>query len=216
MDYIYITGALIIIGGLLDFFYVSQRKKISNRLGGLLEKSDFDTFDQEINKASTKFFLPVYNINFMKLTAAVRRDRYEEAKTITDAFEKATLKKNEIYSVFVMAFNYFVYKEDKEYSTKSLEKLRTVVNDDNKSYIDSLEQIYRIYIKKDDRDLDTLLKQNKNMPDEYKYASDYLIAKIYENRKDRKNMEKYMKAGEAHYSVFQQKFKENYINNKNQ
>lgn len=212
MKYIYITGALIIIGAILDLLFVSTRKRQSEKMSALLEKGDYKTFDSTIDSFTNKYFLPKYNINFMKLTSAVRQDHYDDAKKLTDGFLKATLNKNETYSAFTMIFNYFVYRENQEYSSKALEKLRTVRNDENGNYIDSLEQIYRIYIEKSDKDLENLLKQNENVPDEYKYASDYLIAKIYENKKDKKKASQYRKAGDQHYALFLQKFRESYIN----
>lgn len=214
MKYIYITGVLIIIGAILDFIFVTFRKKQSEKMGALLEKGDYKAFDQEIDSFANKYFLSVFNRNFMKLTSAVRQDKYDDAKKLTDSFVKASLKKGEKYSVFTMVFNYFVYKENREYSTVALEKLREVKDSENASYIDSLEQIYRIYIEKSDKDLETLLAQNEKMPEEYKYASDFLIAKIYENKKDKKNMSKYEKAGQQHYAVFQQKLKDTYMKNK--
>ncbi len=214
MKYIYITGILIIIGAILDVIFVSQRKRLSNRLGELLEKGQYKEIEKETETWATKFFVPVYNINFTKLTAAVRQDKYDEAKKLSDAFEKATMNKKERYSVFTVIFNYFVYKENREYSTMALEKLREVRDEENASYIDSLEQIYRIYIEKDDKDLESLLQQNSSVPDEYKYASDYLIAKIYENKKDKKNMNKYLQAGREHYAAFQMKFREAYMTKK--
>ena len=96
-------------------------------------------------------------------------------------------QKNELYS---KAFGYSVEKENKEKSSYYKDK---ILNDTkSESLHEMANRMYSIYIDKSDMYLDILLKENESLTGAKKASNDALLAKIYENKKDNVNQEKYL------------------------
>ena len=59
-------------------------------------------------------------------------------------------------------------------------------------HFENTNQTHSIYIDKSDMYLDILLKENESLTGAKRASNDALLAKIYENKKDNVNQEKYL------------------------
>lgn len=166
----------------------NEKNKIEDELVGALLKKDYKKFDQLIDSEDAQRRIAPFNRYYMKLNAAILRNKNIDA--VLESFEKIKMnqaQKNELYS---KAFGYYVEKENKEKSSYYKDK---ILNDTkSESLHEMANRMYSIYIDKSDMYLDILLKENESLTGAKKASNDALLAKIYENKKDNVNQEKYL------------------------
>lgn len=166
----------------------NEKNKIEDELVGALLKKDYKKFDQLIDSEDAQRRIAPFNRYYMKLNAAILRNKNIDA--VLESFEKIKMnqaQKNELYS---KAFGYYVEKENKEKSSYYKDK---ILNDTkNESLHEMANRMYSIYIDKSDMYLDILLKENESLTGAKRASNDALLAKIYENKKDNVNQEKYL------------------------
>lgn len=166
----------------------NEKNKIEDELVGALLKKDYKKFDQLIDSEDAQRRIAPFNRYYMKLNAAILRNKNIDA--VLESFEKIKMnqaQKNELYS---KAFGYYVEKENKEKSSYYKDK---ILNDTkSESLHEMANRMYSIYIDKSDMYLDILLKENESLTGAKRASNDALLAKIYENKKDNVNQEKYL------------------------
>lgn len=179
---------LLILDAFLRRKQKNEKNKIEDELVGALLKKDYKKFDQLIDSEDAQRRIAPFNRHYMKLNAAILRNKNIDA--VLESFEKIKMnqaQKNELYS---KAFGYYVEKENKEKSSYYKDK---ILNDTkSESLHEMANRMYSIYIDKSDMYLDILLKENESLTGAKRASNDALLAKIYENKKDNVNQEKYL------------------------
>ena len=156
----------------------------------LLQEQQFDKLEKELNNTITKAFLPRFNVEYVRLNSYLLQNKADLVEKQLDVLMKIRKSKMQEANVLMMAFNYYVEKEDKEKCHYYLNEIAKLNND----------QMYRdakimsdIFIDKKANHIDELLNKIDTIDDhQAKAVYYYMIAKQYENMNDRVNSLKYM------------------------
>ena len=90
------------------------RSRLAGELSSCLMTRDFDQFDRLIEKRSAQFVFDPFNIDFMKLNAAlVKQDPAEIDRRFAD-FDQCRLNDKQKEAVYYNAFYYYVACSDIE------------------------------------------------------------------------------------------------------
>lgn len=110
---------LIIISIILGLFVLSivipkrMRSQLAEQLSSALLKRDFIQFDQLIEKRAVRFVFDPFNVDFMKLNAALVKGDPIEIDQRFAGFDQCRLSDKQKEAVYYNAFYYYVSRKDK-------------------------------------------------------------------------------------------------------
>ena len=156
----------------------------------LLQQQEFDKLDKELNNTITKAFLPRFNVEYVRLNSYLMQNKADLVENQLNVIMKLRKSKMQEANILMLAFNYYVEKEDKEKCHYYLNEIAKLNND--QMYQDA-KIMCDIFIDKKANHIDELLHKIDTIDDhQAKAVYYYMVAKQYENMNDRVNMQKYL------------------------
>ena len=176
-------------------------KRLGSRLAGELSSClmtrDFDRFDRLIEKRSVQFVFDPFNIDFMKLNAAlVKQDPAEIDRRFAD-FDQCRLNDKQKEAVYYNAFYYYVARSDiakvRLYGNRLL-NLATC----SEALKAETQKYYAVMIDHSYADLDEDLAKLDQLEGEEKAKAEFLISKMFENKGDSQQAKLYLDRSLTH------------------
>lgn len=183
-----IIAVLVLIFLVINFGRKTLTKVISSKLTDYLYNGDFDNFEKLVNKWYIKYLIHPFNIDFLKLNEALMKQDSKEIDKCFETFENTTISDNQKVAIYQKAFYYYL-QEDNHAKLKKYHKL--IKNLEDKTLFNSIDDIYRIVVEKDD----TLLeKYEKRYADNNKDSmAVYMLYNIYKNSGNKKKTTEFEK-----------------------
>ncbi len=185
---------LIICIAFIVLFEVLRRvliNSITDRLTRCLMQGDFQAFDGLSEKFLTRYLVPAFNLDFMKMNSYLARGDEENINKIFEHFDQCRLNKAQKYAVASNAFYYYLSMEENEKCRKYYETLKE--NEAGDKETEMIDWLYDAYVEGDCRYLDRILEVYGNAQEKAKPQLEALLARNYENKGDRKNANLYNK-----------------------
>lgn len=176
---------LAIVYVIFSFVY---RKYHTQRLLSELQSLDFEAFDKDIHSSMTKLFFPLYNIEFMKLNRYIMTDDSEKIKEQFEKLIRIARGKKQRYEIISMAFEHYVYEENKEQSKNLLDTIDNGTNEGLKAHA---HMLYDILILNKTNHIKNMEAQFPQCTSQEKAIVGYLLAKQYRNQHNIKKAEYY-------------------------
>lgn len=154
-------------------FYRSHHQK---RWIAQLQSLDFEQFDKEIRSPLVRLFFPLYQIEFLKLNRYLLSDDQESIQKQFQIVEKLAKKKEQRLEICSMAFEHYVYEENKE---KSKLYLKEIDSFDEPSLQAHAHQLYDILIAHKTDALPGMEKAFQKASPSEKTILAYLLTKQY-------------------------------------
>ncbi|WP_020223433.1 hypothetical protein [Holdemania massiliensis] len=194
---------LIIISIILGLFVLSivipkrMRSQLAEQLSSALLKRDFIQFDQLIEKRVVRFVFDPFNVDFMKLNAALVKGDPIEIDQRFAGFDQCRLSDKQKEAVYYNAFYYYVSRKDKarvkQYGNQLLnlsictEKLKA-----------EIKKYYAVMIDHAYADLKQDLDLLDQLTGEEKAKAEFLISKMYENQGNERKAKEYLNRSLTH------------------
>lgn len=182
------TVILVILAIIYLIFSTMYRKVHQERLLRELQSLDFEAFDKDIRSTLTKLFFPLYMVEFMKLNRYIMAD---DSAMIKEQFQKLiriAKNKKQRYEIISMAFEHYVYEEDKEQSKNLLD---TIDQGDNQGLKEHAHMLYDILILHKTNHIKNMEEQFPKCTAQEKTIVGYLLAKQYRYKHDTQKAEYY-------------------------
>lgn len=190
----WIIFTVIVVFVLEVVFQVKKQKdvsKLENELTSALLKKDYRKFDELVNSVDAKKNIPPYNLNYLKLNAAIIRGKKQDIDSLCDNFENVHMNQAQKENFYATAFGYYAQQNNKKKALYYKDKI--LKESKNEKNIEACKRMYSVYIESSDEYLDVLLKECESLSGQQRTTNDALLAKIYENKNDKENEEKYLK-----------------------
>lgn len=179
---------VIFIGFLLFNFYQNKKRNdILNSLIGYLNAQDYDGFYKASEDIQVKRFIPDYNINYLRLSAALMQDDKNKIEKFISEFDDIKMTDEQKKALYERCFYYYVEIDEKNKAEKYYQLLMSINNIDKKMYT----YFYDTYVLKGSTYLEELLEQLDSLNNNQKPIYYNLIADIYHNLNDSENASKY-------------------------
>lgn len=190
-----VTAALFIVSIILQFIRTKKGKEYSEKLADLIIKQQYDEFYKMCEDSNIKKYVHPFNIDYMKLNAAMMQNSFEKVNESLDGFEKVRLNKKQKEAVYSNAFNYYVYKENKKGAQRCYDKLK----EDNLTESNGIEMLYNTYVEEKYDFLDELMNMYEQAETtREKFQMEPYLIRMFENKKDSENAEKYKELLKQH------------------
>ena len=183
---------IIIIGCALlltEIIRMAFRNNITNKLTRLLLEGKFEQFDKLTDKPFTKYFIAPFNLDFIKMNSYLARGDEEKIDAIFERFDRYRLNKAQKTAVYGNAFYYYLSQEDNEKARKYYQAMKD--NGDPKLDMSGMVRLYDIYLENGYQYLDETLEKYQTAKESEKPQLEGMLAKMYENKGDKKNAKIY-------------------------
>lgn len=189
MDVKTISLVLIIFVVFLLFEWYQRRKRNNaiNSLMTYLNNKDYDSFEKACETKEVKAYIPDYNLNFLKLSAALMQNDNNKIESIIKEFDNIKMTDAQKKALYDRCFYYYVGTQNKNKAETYYQLLMSMDGVDKNLY----SCFYDTYILKGSKYLDDLLNKVENLPINQKLGHYTLIADMYRNKNDDTNAAKY-------------------------
>ena len=182
------------------------KNTITNKLTRLLIKGEFEQFDQMLEKWYTRYFVAPFNLEYIRMNSYLARGDEQKIDEIFDRFEHSRLNKAQKTAVYGNAFYYYLSQEDTQKAKKYYQILKD--NDDAKLDMTMMDRLYDIYIENGYQYLEETLEQYQTAKENEKPQLEGMLAKMYENKGDKKNAKVYEEKLQKYAEELQKKLQE--------
>lgn len=190
MTILYILAAAAVIASIWYGNYRYQKKmQYQNDLLRLLMSGNYPLFLKEIDSNEAKANIPPFNREFLKLNAALLEQDSAAAEEQFKTLLKWELSDPQKIDLYMRGLQYYAANDNRAEAERFRKKLFKLT--DNEQIRAEADRFISIYLDKSDRYLGELLAENRVVSEFKKYANDFLIAKIYENRNEPELAEQY-------------------------
>ena len=200
-DTIQSSTAIIVIGAtILVFLLITVVSKVIreielNQMLDLLNAKKYDEFDKLVESKLVKVVFDPFNIDYIKLNSYMLRNDESLIDKGFKRFDEVRLNKRQKDDVEMKAFSYYLSKGNNLKATEYYNRINDSQTNKMKKEVDRL---YSIYIKKESRYLEELLREVEQIDEKYRSADELLIAAIYSNLGDKKKEKEYRDLAESH------------------
>lgn len=200
-DNIQSSTAIIVIGAtILVFLLITVVSKVIreielNQMLDLLNAKKYDEFDKLVESKLVKVVFDPFNIDYIKLNSYMLRNDESLIDKGFKRFDEVRLNKRQKDDVEMKAFSYYLSKGNNLKATEYYNRINDSQTNKMKKEVDRL---YSIYIKKESRYLEELLREVEQIDEKYRSADELLIAAIYSNLGDKKKEKEYRDLAESH------------------
>ena len=200
-DNIQSSTAIIDIGAtILVFLLITVVSKVIreielNQMLDLLNAKKYDEFDKLVESKLVKVVFDPFNIDYIKLNSYMLRNDESLIDKGFKRFDEVRLNKRQKDDVEMKAFSYYLSKGNNLKATEYYNRINDSQTNKMKKEVDRL---YSIYIKKESRYLEELLREVEQIDEKYRSADELLIAAIYSNLGDKKKEKEYRDLAESH------------------
>ncbi|MBQ1826690.1 MAG: hypothetical protein II126_01850, partial [Erysipelotrichaceae bacterium] len=182
-----IIGVVFVATTIFQAYQKKQTNKYATMLADLLYKQKFREFYQLLEDKKVKRSVPPFNIDFMKLNAAVMQKDQGKIKEALERFEHVRLNNKQKQAVYINAFNYFVYQDDKKQAKYCYEKLQGLSFPERPE----IEKIYNTFIEEKADYLDEVLEDYNDAEGDEKIGYLPMLIQIYQNLGDKQKAKEY-------------------------
>lgn len=182
---------------IVEFVIRILRNNVFKKMNEAVANGDQESFNQLTKNKINTLVVPPYTIEMLKLNMAYIQNDTQEIGIIFDELSHKGLNEKQAMEVWMKAFNYYLSEEDwkkcKEYKERidKLTHYEAVKRD--------VDRTYDIVVLHEISYLDELIKENESIDETKRSASEYLIAKIYQNKGDTINSQKYAQLSRKHF-----------------
>lgn len=183
--------AVIVLAGftiITPFVEGRMRKKLLDELAELLMSGRLDEFDQIANTKKAKRLIRPFNLDFMKLNGAIMKGNKEEIEACLDRFENVRLNTEQKSAVYNRAFYYYLTNAETE---KAETYYKRIAENRKEDLNDEVERLYDTYVLGGFKYLQQTEEAWEQASENMKPTLEALLAKMYENKGDIKQAEKY-------------------------
>lgn len=192
---------MIIIVILLLIFLVAEgvyqlyRKNVKNlveqKLMSLVMTGKFKEFDEYVETREVKRALPPFNIEYIKMNAAIMANNGKKFEKSLENLTSKKLNDKQKREVYLNGFNYYIDKNDKKNSQKYKNLLLNISGIDS-DLVKYVNRLYDIKVEKKSDCLNELLSELESNEVKNKASHYLLVAEIYKNLNDDSNYKKYI------------------------
>ncbi|MBR0137698.1 MAG: hypothetical protein IJM15_04745 [Erysipelotrichaceae bacterium] len=182
-----IVGVMFIISTLFQAFQNRQVRKNADQLTTLLYDQKFKDFYALLEDKKVQRSVPPFNIDFMKLNAAIMQKSPAKIKECLERFEHVRLNNKQKQAVYLNAFNYFVFENNKDQARYCYEKLSTLAFPER----GDIERIYNVFVEEKADCLDEVLEEYADAEGDQKYGYLPLLIQLYQNLGDKDKVNEY-------------------------
>lgn len=188
----------IVIVVLVAYLIITKmmKKKIFAQIISAVQNQDMDEVERITKKASTRYLIPPFNLEYLKLNAYILEGNKRKINDQFDLLIK-NMRKNKAQTedVTMKAFNYYVGMEDKHRTKELLEKIDTFTN---VRMQEEAHMMYDIFIQKGFNYIEQMEEDLKNMNDAQKAINEYLLSVQYANKGDKEKAKEYEDLSRKH------------------
>ncbi len=180
-------GVIFVATSVFQAYQRKQTNKYAAMLADLLYNQKFKEFYQLLEDKKVKRSVPPFNIDFMKLNAAVMQKDQGKIKDALERFEHVRLNNKQKQAVYLNAFNYFVYEDEKQQAKYCFEKLQGLTFPERPA----IERIYSVFVEEKADCLDEVLEEYQEAEGEDKIGYLPMIIQLYQNLGDKDKVKEY-------------------------
>ncbi|TGY65235.1 hypothetical protein [Dubosiella muris] len=196
------TIAVVVVTALILYTLVGGIKRsIYKQLVTFLQNGHYASFDQKVDALLVKLLFSKQSLLDLRLNAAILQNQKRKALRYLEELERIPMPKSEKDTYMMKGFNYFIGLNDAKNAKKYLTKVDCSSNEQMKQ---EAHRVYNIYILKNDHDLPALLEEIEGMEDSQRGVHEFLISRIYKNKNDWENAQKYEHLSKTHFAFVDQ------------
>jgi len=163
-------------------------KVYENKMINALKEGNYEVFYKTANKKIVSYLCGKFNIEYLKLQAALLEENHEKIETQYNYFDSKKLSEAQKEVIYVKAFNYYVTMHNDEKIEYYLEKIKTLKN---KNIVKEIEITYDVVVKKQCTYLNDVLESYEKANDKIKPGYAYLLSLMYKYQGDNKQSKFY-------------------------
>lgn len=151
----------------------------------------FKEFDEYVETREVKRALPPFNIEYIKMNAAIMANNGKKFEKSLENLTSKKLNDKQKREVYLNGFNYYIDKNDKKNSQKYKNLLLNISGIDS-DLVKYVNRLYDIKVEKKSDCLKELLSELESNEVKNKASHYLLVAEIYKNLNDDSNYKKYI------------------------
>lgn len=164
-------------------------KKYSNQLTELLLKGRYEEFCRLSEMEQVQKSIPAFNLDYMRLNAAIMNDDDKRTDQLFAKFRKLSLPDSCKQLVYMRCLGYYLSKDDQKKIMQSVAEIHELNGyEETKKQADMAVRIVR---DKSSQDLEDLLNRLNDSQNRQKAMDALLVSMIYANEGDEENSRKY-------------------------
>lgn len=177
--------------GVYQLYRRNIKNLVEQKLMSLVMTGKFKEFDEYVETTEVKRALPSFNVEYIKMNAAIMANNGKKFEKSLEALTSRKLNDKQKREVYLNGFNYYIDKNDKKNSQKYKNLLLSVSGIDS-NLVKYVNRLYDIKVEKKSDSLQELLSELESNEVKNKASHYLLIAEIYKNLNDDSNYKKYI------------------------
>lgn len=172
---------IFVVLSLIVMFLFTYGKRVQmDRLAVLLECGEFEQFDKVADSFLSKLLVRHYDLESAKLNSYILRKDHSKTDQQFERLSNVSQTPQMSLSLYVRAFEYYVYEKNHKMSADYLSKLKELANDEVKEFC---QMEYDILILKSTEYIERLNEDVQVHQGQRKAVCLYLLKLSYENAK---------------------------------
>lgn len=188
-----IIAAAAVVGFSL-FTYVYKKIRFKNFMT-MLQTQNYEAFDKLIQKGSSKYLFPRYNLEYLKLNSYILRGDDKKIDECFDSILNIGMSKKQKQDIYMKAFNYYVGMEN---ATKTKKIIAVIEDFDNEQMKKEARTVYDIFILKRGTYIPEMEALLAEQDDAAKGITEYLLSVQYGNLNNKKKANEYLELSKKH------------------
>lgn len=193
------TKTFLIVAVIFSFLFMLLLKLLKEwkmrQLIQCLQKKDIARFNKIVYSKIIKLLFPPYNIEYLKLNAALLGNNKKEINKQFEKMFKYRLSHIQKKDLLMKAFNYYITIGDNKHAKKVLNIIMQTDDNDLKK---ETEMLYKILFENSNEYIDTMLENLCEASEQDRPFIEYLLYHQYKNMNDEENASFYKEKYKQH------------------
>lgn len=175
-----VSNTLLVLILLCILFYIILlfvKSSMQKKLVLAIKQKDFQSFDTLINRSLIRALFPPYNLEYLKLNRYLLEDNKGKIDQQFDLLLRAS-KKSQKEDIFLKAFEYYAFNQNKKKASKYFEELQKLKNPKITKYVNL---IYDVFVLNQSNHIEELEKDFENVSQDQKRFYAQLLYVQYKN-----------------------------------
>ena len=175
-----VSNTLLVLILLCILFYIMLlfiKSSMQKKLVLAIKQKDFQSFDRLINRSLIRALFPPYNLEYLKLNRYLLEDNKGKIDQQFDLLLRAS-KKSQKEDIFLKAFEYYAFNQNKKKANKYFEELQKIKNPKITKYVNL---IYDVFVLNQSNHIEELEKDFENVSQDQKRFYAQLLFMQYKN-----------------------------------
>lgn len=175
-----VSNTLLVLILLCILFYIILlfvKSSMQKKLVLAIKQKDFQSFDRLINRSLIRALFPPYNLEYLKLNRYLLEDNKGKIDQQFDLLLRAS-KKSQKEDIFLKAFEYYAFNQNKKKANKYFEELQKLKNPKITKYVNL---IYDVFVLNQSNHIEELEKDFENVSQDQKRFYAQLLFMQYKN-----------------------------------